>query len=465
MKHRAGIVHLMIALLMAAFMEVPAQESLQLGFVRSVPQSLRLNPAGEVPYTWWMGIPALSSWHVGAVNSGFTFHDVFYRGSDDSLRFDVDAFLDGLKKNNDVSVNLSSEILAFGFHLKQYYLEARVTERFMGSFHYSKDLMTLLFRLNGGFINTTADICGLGVNMSLFHEVSLGASRKINDRWTSGFRLKYLAGVANIYSRKTSLTLFTDESLAYALTFDSDIEINSSFPGIPDHPADSLDFSLDEKRMLRQLDGWKNPGFAVDLGITYRLLDALTLGVSVNDLGFIHWKNNPRSLVSDEKNHAYTFEGIDIEEYFTGDSISLGDKFEDLLDSLSASMGFRTHYKPYVSYLLATFNLTARYSLGKRNHFGLLLRNEVFDRRWKPGLMLNYELEAGKLLALTAGYYLTKRNLYNLALGFSLKLAAFQFYMVTDNALAFYNPGRTKTAGLQFGFNLCFGDRRFKEAP
>ncbi len=445
--------------------DVSAQESLQLGFVRSVPQSLRLNPASEVPYKWWMGIPALSSWNVRAENSGFTFHDVFYRGTDDSLRFNVDAFLNGLKKNNDVSVNVSSEILAFGFHLKQYYLEARVTERFMGSFHYSKDLMTLLFRLNGGFINTTADIGGLGVNMSVFHEISLGASRKINDRWTSGFRLKYLAGIANIYSRKTDLTLYTDESLAYALTFDSDIEINTSFPGIPGHPADSLDFSLDEKKMLRQLDGWKNPGFAIDLGITYRPLDALILGASVNDLGFIRWKNNPRSLVSDEKNHSYTFEGIDIEEFIVNDSISLGDKFEELFDSLSANIGFRTNYHPYVSYLLATFNLTARYSLGKRNHFGLLLRNEMFNYQWKPGLMLNYEFEAGKLLALTAGYYLTNRNLFNLAFGFSLKLAAFQFYMVTDNAVAFYNPGRSKTAGLQFGFNLCFGDRRFKEAP
>ncbi|MCX6272897.1 MAG: DUF5723 family protein [Bacteroidetes bacterium] len=172
-----------------------SQETINLAFLRSVPQSNKINPASEIPYDWWMGIPALSSFHVGFNNSGFRYKDVLYKTADDSLRVNVEGFLNSLDKINDLSVEMQTEILGFGFHANEYYFELRMSERFSSSFVYSKDLMSFLLKLNGQFIDKKASFSGTGLNASYFHEISMGVSRDYDERLTVGARFKFLSGV------------------------------------------------------------------------------------------------------------------------------------------------------------------------------------------------------------------------------------------------------------------------------
>ncbi len=439
---------------------VYSQMSPNISFLRSVPQSFATNPASEVPCRYWIGIPGLSSAGLSIDNTGFRYKDVFYRTPDDSLHFDVTNFLNTLEKNNYINVNLNEEILGFGFNIKAYYFDVRLTDRFSNSIGYSKDLMSFLFRLNGQFIGQTAEFSGTGLNMTMYHELSLGVRRKFNDTWSGGVRLKCLAGVANIYSRKTDMSLFTDPANAYAITVHSDLEINTSIPGTSSDKADSLSFYNYGSKFRKELSGSLNPGMALDLGVQYKLNEKYLFGLSLVDLGFITWKNNPRSYLSDQKNHDYTFEGIDINEFIGNDTTTLGNQLQQILDSLSANLGLRTNYDKYTSSLLTRVNLTGQLNLTEKDHFGALLQTTLFNKTVKPVLTIHYNHEFGKTLNIMTGYTLSKRNFMNLALGFSLKLGAFQWYMISDNAYAFFKPTDFRYTNIQLGFNLVFGDKR-----
>jgi hypothetical protein len=439
---------------------VMGQDSQNLIFLKSVPQSNTLNAASDVPYNFWIGIPGLSSMGMGFENTAFRYKDVVYRTSDDSLHFDVDKFLLGLDKANFLNVNFNEEILAFGFHIKRFYLDFRAAERFTNSIQYSQDMMAFLLKLNGQYIGKTAEFGGTGINMNLYHEFSMGIGTKLNDHWSVGMRLKFLSGVANIYSKKTDISLFTDAEDAYALTVHSDIMIHTSLPGVSQDPTDSLKFNVDGDQVKKELSYFRNRGYAIDLGVQFQPNDKLLFGFSMNDLGFIRWNNNPKSIVSDKQNHDFTFQGIDLNEFIRNDSNSMGKQLQKVLDTLSSSLGLKANYDPYTSYLVTQLNFTGQYNLTLKDHFGLLLRGSVFNRIIRPLITLHYDHEFGRTFNVMTGYTLSKGNYKNIALGFSVKFGHLQWYMMSDNAYAFFFPTDFKNSNFHFGFNLVFRDRR-----
>ena len=440
-----------------------AQESVNLGFQRSVPQSFKNNPATEVPYGFWIGMPALSGLYLGFENSGFRYKDVITRTPDDSLHFSIDGFLNSLDKKNVTSLDLQNELLAFGFHAGKMYFDIRVTERFSSSFVYTKDLMSFITGLNGQFIGETASFSGTGVNISDYHEISLGIQKPYTEKWSVGARFKFLAGLANLYSRKTNISIFTDPAAAYALTATSDIEINSSIPGLLLDPTDSLGFNIDNQQLEHDLGRIGNPGVGIDLGVLYQYKPNLKLGFSLTDLGMISWRTNTRNYVSDKQHHSYTFEGIDINEFISKDTTSFSDQLGKVLDSLKSNLGIVTTYKHYSSPLLTRLNLTAEWSFTPKDHLAALMRLELANKTALPLLCIHYNHEFGKIFNLMTGYSIKKGNYLNVGLGFSLKLLGFQLYMLSDNAYAALQPRNFKTVNMQFGINFCFRDRRFKK--
>lgn len=440
-----------------------AQEPANLTALNSIPQSTQLNPATDLPYRFWMGIPGLSGVYLGFENSGFRYKDVIYRSPDDSLHLDIDGFLNSLNELNYLSVDARFEILALGFKTKNTRYEFRIAERSATSFQYSKDLMRFLFKLNGPFINEEASFSGTGINSTLFHEASFGISRKLNDKWRAGTRIKLLSGVYNIYSRKTDITLFTNEANAYELTLNSNIEINTSIPGLEHTEQDSLGFPISSRKLRTDLLSVKNPGFALDLGAEYRYNSKLTLGASLTDLGFIAWKNNTRSYVSAKAGNSFVFDGIDIAEYMTNDSASFSEQIRKVLDSLKTSMGLVTRYNSYVAPLVARLNLQGTYSLTEKSGAGATLRMDFFNRKVRPELTLHFQQAAGRWFQGFLSYTLSPGNYVNPGAGFMLKWAGFQFYLLSDNFSAFIDPTAFKSISFQFGMNLCFGDKRFRE--
>lgn len=437
-----------------------AQEPLNLAFLNTVPQSFRMNPACNSDYQWWIGMPALSGIHAGFENSGFRYKDVAYRTADDSLHIDIDGFLNSLQAKNTLSLELQTELLAFGFHIRKYYIDVRFSNRSSTAFNYSRDLMDFLFKLNGQYINKEASFSGSGLNISLFNEASVGICRPINKNLRTGVRIKLLSGIFNIYSKKTNISLFTDEALAYKLTLRSDIEINTSIPGLIVDPSDFLNFTFDYDKLADNLTHFNNPGVGLDMGAQYTLNEKFLLGLSITDLGFISWSNNTTNYVSNKEKSEFSFEGIDLHEFFNNDTLSFSTQIDEVLDSLKNSLGINTIHKTYTSPLLTRFNLTGEFTLTPRIHFGALLRLDMLNTKTRPSLCFNYNHQLGRWLQFMAGYSISEGNYVNLGLGYSLKLGAFELYMITDNAYAFLVPKDFKSTNFMFGLNFCFGKNK-----
>jgi len=437
-----------------------SQSSPALALMPSIPQSCSINPAFDIPYYGWIGIPGISGLFAGFENSAFTFQDAVYRSPDDSLHLDIDGLIGHLSEKNYYYQFMSAELLALGFHKNEYYFEGRFIERHFLSASYSKDMISLLLNLNGDFIDKEVDLGYTGVDLTVANEINFGVSHNIRSQWRAGIRFKYLSGVANIYSKKTNVSLLTDKSEGYALTFNTDVEVCMNIPGMKIISVDSLDFEYDGTKTYHQFLAWQNPGCAFDIGLTFQLLPNLMLGASVQDLGFIRWKSDPVILVSDPEANTYTFHGIEIDDVNDPDFPTPGEYIDHLADSLIQNLKVKALYKDYTSMLVTGVNLTARYTIAGKNHLGFLLRNEFYNQHIKPKLLLNYNYDAGKGLILMAGYSLTTHSYGNLALGFSLNIGSIQFYMVSDHVLGNIMLTRTKAASLQLGFNLCFKNRR-----
>ncbi len=420
---------LMLFILQGLFFNISyAQQDLTIYNMQSIPQSSYTNPAFKpIPeYKFYIGFPALSSFYLGVGNTtGLKSKNNIIRRDDDSLSINFDNFVDKLKKRNFLSLQLQEEILSFGFRQKKNYFSFSLTEKFFAHFSYPKDLMLLLWKGNGQFVGKTADFKGIGLNAMHYREYAVGMSHEINNRLTVGARGKLLFGKLNVNSKKTEISLYTDEN-TYDLTANSNILINTSIPEAMFE--DSLDFDAGNYIM-----NTKNKGLAIDLGACYKLNNKFTFSASVIDLGYIKWKSDVKNYYND--NVSFTFEGFDIGDMLKYDTIDFDDVAEELLDSLADIFEIKDKSSSYSTMLNTKIYLSGVYNLTSKDRIGALIRTEFFNRAVHTALTLSYNRQFGKILNLSGSYSMRNRNYGNLGLGFALNLGSFQFYLISDNIL------------------------------
>lgn len=188
--------------------------------------------------------------------------------------------------------NLRMDVVSIGIARKGHddYITAGISIRS----NVSASLPGQLFHLaKEGPNRQSYDFSSLHVNSDAFVEVSGGYSRKINNEITVGGKAKLLFGLEHIDATAdgTRLTLNNDRWEAAM-----NAEVNACAKGL----------SLVSKTEMRGPEGHEVPhtfvndveydtpglngfGLAFDMGATYRLADMTTFGLSIVDLGFIHW--------------------------------------------------------------------------------------------------------------------------------------------------------------------------------
>lgn len=457
MQFISGI--LFLILLLIIINKAFAQQGYNAQFIRALPLQHSTNPAYTPCYSYYIGFPGLTGLQFQTENSGFTVKNVLYKTPDDSVHFSTDKLLNSIKKNNYLSVGLENDIIAFGFKIKKGYLHFNLSERFNSTVFYTKDMLDFLVKGNSSFIGKNVSFKSIGLNANYYHEIGIGYSREIDKKWTAGIKVKYLAGIANIYTKKSDISIYTDPS-DYALTVKTDFSLYSSLPGTSMLPEDSVDFSIEGKNFSKSLMKFKNSGLAFDLGVQYKYNDKLKFGASIIDLGYINWKSNTKNLVSSKSTGSYTFRGIDINEFFDNDSTKFDDKINEVIDSLSANLGLKTTYSKYRSNLISKIYLSGMYDVSQRDHLGLLIRSDIYQSKLKTALTIHYNHEFGKYLSLMTGYSLMTNNYLNLGFGFALNVGSVQLYTMTDNVITFLSPYKSKYGNLNFGINFVFGDKR-----
>lgn len=434
--------------LLFASTTIKAQEHLVMYNMETIPQRMYANPA-LLPFSNInIGLPVISYTYTSFSNSGFRYKDLIRRRSDDSLYIDPDNMITKLRDNNYMISHINTDLLSFSFRVKKNFFSFNATEKINFRFRYSKDLMTFLWKGNGGSVGETLNF-NLGLNANHYREYGIGYAREINDKLTVGGKLKYLYGMENIWTERSDVSLATDPAY-FALTAASDIRINTA----------GLDSAAGEDAgTMNHLFGRKNMGGAIDLGGAYRINDKIKVTASVLDVGFINWKSNLKNYVSTDPNATFTYHGIKLGD-FVNDSSNVEDAFESTIDSLSDKFSIDSRSESYKTWLPPQFYAGGNYYINDFNNAGLLLYGTTYDKKFIPGVSVSYNTRVKRWLGASVAYSIYNRSYANIGAGLSLNAGPVQFYVMSNNVLGAILPQGAKNLHLQFMLNLTFGRQK-----
>jgi hypothetical protein len=432
---------------------IDAQKNFTLYGLNETAQAHYLNPAFKTKAKFYLSLPVAYQ-SFGVSNSGFKLNDLFQtRATDDSLVLNPNNALNKMAKLNFLTAEMHNEILAFGFKSKENYFSFSLTNHLVSNFTYPSDLFRFAIEGNGkSLLGKRASLDGLGFNLNSYIEYAFGYNRKVNSKLTVGGRFKFLSGIANVDTRKSKLGITTDAT-TFDLTIDGAAQVNTS--GVkPFYETNTATFNP-----FKSILNFKNFGMAVDLGANYELNEKIAFSASLLDLGAIKWDTENANFVSNEVN--FKFEGVDLNQYLNDSTYSFVDAISDTLNKVFD--GYENS-DSYISGLYTRFYLGSTYKVSKSFTFGATLYNEIIKKHYRPGLILSGNLKVNNWFAATINYSAYARSFANIGFGFSIKGGPFQWYLISDNILAFMAPQGAKNAHLSTGLNILIGPKKDQEA-
>lgn len=423
---------------------VVAQQEGTFYFMNTISQSTYYNPAFTPKYGTTVGLPAISSNYVSGFNSGFAYKDLISRREeDDSLVVTVDNFYKALKDRNYIQAQGMIDLFHLAFNLNpRMHVTLNVTEKNYMNFDYPKDIATLLINGNTPFIGEDK-LLSFKMHGLAYIESGMGLNYKINEMITAGARFKVLKGLGNAYTERADLTVNTGDN--YQIEVRGDVLMHTA----------GLDSEIEELSDITQM--LSNNGFAVDLGVSVKPLDKLSLGLSVTDLGGITWKNEVKTYSLDPETADFSFKGIDIENLFEDE-----DSFEAELDSLEQKFELtEAEGGSYRTSLPPTIFLSGSYELARQLYASLLISGRKNPGAMNMSATANITKNVGKALSLGLSYTTNKNSHNNWGAGVSFNLAPLQIYFAGDNILGAASSTAFKKEINPFLNNMQYFNFRF----
>ena len=169
-----------------------------------IPQTLLLNPGGEVDYRYSIGIPLLSGISLEAGMSELTVVDLFSADGED-INIKLRNTLDRITSNDYLQINSQTEIINIGYRLDhQYFISAGFYTEIDIFGNVPKDVLTLLNEGNGVYVNKQ-----FSFSQGNFKAGAFGVSKKINEKLNLGTRFKVYSGIANLTTSNNTGTFTT----------------------------------------------------------------------------------------------------------------------------------------------------------------------------------------------------------------------------------------------------------------
>ena len=438
-----------------------------------IPQSLMVNPGATIQNRAYFGIPALSGIYANVGTSEISLYDLF---SDDGVDFNtkVRNAVYNLNNNDIQRVNEQVEILNVGFKIgglfSKNYVSFGVYQELNVFNYWPEDLAILAYEGNSTNIGRPFNLSHLNVKGELLTVFHIGFHRKVNEYFSYGIRGKLYSGIIDISSTKNSGYFVTSEGTnnIYTHTLLSDVKVQTSgYSGLREEDVDGAADVLNILKNRALLGG--NIGLGVDFGITYTPSDQWTHTASIQDLGYIAQKKDVETYTL---NGAYSLEGINLpfDAIITGGGLS--DNWQELIDEIEAAFPRDTIYNSYTTMRPVKFNAATMYNFGTKrrsndcnctsgkndyvNSVGLQLFAESHSRYPQAALTAFYYRKLGSALRVKTTYTVDKFSKTNIGLGLSTHFANFNFYLLADNLLEYYNLADANNASLQFGFNYIF---------
>jgi hypothetical protein len=375
-----------------------------------------------------------------------------------------------VNKKNSFSPQITVPLLGVGFKTKNgLYFFLDINEKADGNAVLPGDIIKLMLKGNGSFMNDKIDLSSMRMDMKYYREYGISVSKDISNNLRVGIRPRLFTGIMATRFENNSLGIRVNSD--YSHTIDADVTANFSGPFnvyASDNNLDSLIFNGDYFKKAKAFTSFENMGLGIDLGATYKLLNnKVTVSAALTDLGYIRWKNNA-SNVTVKGN--YVFDGIDFTDIISGDK-DIADIGDEILDSLKQKFTIRETHDPFKTMLSPGLTLGGSYNLTKNVSFGLLSYTKFIGKQVKQSMTMSANLNVSNLVSLSLAYSLQNHRADNIGAGVAFRAGVMQFYLLSDRLPVTWNklklddnkniiiPSNWNTLNIRFGMNLCFGNK------
>ena len=441
-----------------------------------VPQSLIINPATEVDFKWYSGVPILSGIYAQIGSSALAVGDIFgVDGVDFNDKF-REQVINGLSNRDEFSGTQQIEFINIGFRSKDpsvfysmgMYLETDFIQ------YWPKDYGLLAFEGNVDRLNQEFNLGDLNTRIEATNVFHLGVNKRVNRKLTIGARGKIYSGILNVNSTENKGFFVTREGQNNRFSNTIDVDLKWRTSGLNDLRIVEENGSLAKTIVKRGLLGG-DLGLGVDLGFTYRFNDQTVFSASVLDVGFIYHSNDTKNYTL---NGTTTVEGIEVifpEALFNSNR----NFWQNLVDEIEELVPFEENDNNYITFRPTKLNASLSYGFGRRlkNHGEdncdcniLSTANTVYPRYLnslgaqlyvinrplgpQAALTAFYLKRLGRTLSIKSTYTVNKYSFANIGLGATFQSGPVNFYLMADNLFAYQNLANAQYASLQLGLNI-----------
>lgn len=428
----------------------------------SVPQSLLSNPATDVKFKLFVGVPLLSGFSSNVGSSGFSVFDLV---ADDGVDFNTKLrnVVFSTSRKDHLLINEQLEIFSGGFKLGDWqdtsYLTFGLYQEFDAFSYFPKDYTILALDGNKDYLGKYFNLGDFSAKAELLSVFHLGYNKSINEKLILGVRGKIYSSIFNFNSTNNSGYFYTIPGVesVYEQVMSSDVLLNTS--GFIDDSNQAV--AYDKKTILKKTLLGGNLGLGLDLGITYYPQEDIQLTASIIDIGFINQKKD----VSSYRFKGY-FENKGLTPEFTAASAT-----DNIFRQFQDAIPLDTLHTKYTTMRPIKFNSSVQYSFGdSKDSDCSCLGNRILNRNSVGAQLYMMSTPRTPLMAVT-GYYrrrimesLEMKATYtvdsysytNIGLGLSATIGKVNFYILADNLLEYRDVSKANSLSFQLGLNIVF---------
>ncbi len=373
---------------------------------------------------------------------------------------DIDNFNENIVENNFIRQDAAVPMAFVSIPTKSSVYSFYYKENANSVLKFKKDVIEYLINGNyepeyRNFNTNSVKLLTLG-----YREFAFGYAKKMNKKLDVGGRAKLLFGGAIFNADNWDYQINTSNDGSF-IDFISRGDGHMMVPLPVRLRADSTILSIDvDKAFKKYMSAYENKGLAIDMGVTYRINEKSSFSAAVRDLGAIWF--NYKSMTLTEYNR-YGYIGFDLvhavrfpEEPGYTNPLYLIDLVKDsirnvwhpkVVDSrftfaLSTKTVFHYQYE-YSDFL--SFSVTNQ-SAFQKNNFQNILTVSAMQSLLNLSVFENLNMHGAS--DVTFGCGIQYEGNYA------------QFFLATDNLIAFYHPANNKTFSVTGGICILLNHKK-----
>lgn len=343
---------------------------------------------------------------------------------------------------------LESDLFSFGYNSKIGAFDFRIKENMQLLADVQNDFSELLVNQNAETIIPNEKQTFPAMTLH-YREYSFGFAREfIPNKLSVGLRLKAYYGKSSMSSDAYGLAT-GDQSGVYlqthgTLNTSAPIEVVSYPDGALKTVTTASDFSIGDYML-----NTSNFGLGVDLGVSYKLNETISVAASVLDIGKIDWRNNLNTM---------EFVGnYNVDNYITVSPEGVITKNPDFsFDNTNTTSLYKiqTDQVAYSTRLPMTIYAELKYKINSGVQLNLTNRYVSVSSLSYNSTMLTGLWKLNDRLQISGGYAVLGDSYINLPFALMYTRNKAQFYIGSDNLLSVILPSQSDFSGVSFGMTL-----------